>query len=169
ARPIRARDRRDSRSLGRGRRRARGVLRERNMGRTQTHRLVSPLRAAGRVVRHPASGIPKKPDGSDAPLSAKIEPVPGSPWDADQVSRLDLDRYHGPPPRANVEQPPARDDEAHLVLVVPVLAVEFDKHLVEAWSLRPDIDDVRRDVPSALLQLLDLGGIGGDDVLGPGV
>ena len=44
---------------------------------------------------------------------------------ADQIAGLDLDREHRAVRRVDVKQPAALDDEAHLVLVVPVLAVEL--------------------------------------------
>ena len=48
-----------------------------------------------------------------------------------EIAGLDFDREHRAALRVDVEQPAPFDDEAHFVLVVPVLAAELREHRVE--------------------------------------
>ena len=52
------------------------------------------------------------------------------------------------------------EDEAHLVLVVPMLAAELREHGVEARGVGPHVDHVGGHVAAAGLQAVDLGAVG---------
>ena len=77
-------------------------------------------------------------------------------------------REHRLARRMDVEQPASFDDEAHFVLVVPVLAAELREHRVEVRRLGLDVDHVGVDVAAARLERVDLRRLGGEDLLGGG-
>jgi len=58
------------------------------------------------------------------------------------------------------EDAAALEDEAHLVLVVPVLAAELREHRLQVRGLAPHVDHVGRDVAAAGLEPRDLGVVG---------
>ena len=60
----------------------------------------------------------------------------------------------------NVEHASPFDDEAHLVFVMPVLAVELRQHRFEVGRLWPDVDYVGRPIAAAGLERLDLPAVG---------
>ena len=90
----------------------------------------------------------------------------GSPGHPEQVAGVHLDGYHRSFRGVDVEKPAPFDDEAHLVLVVPVLDVELVEHRVEVRGSGIDVDDVGGDVAAFLFELLDLGAVGLEDLLG---
>ena len=96
-----------------------------HVGRTEADRLESLVDAALGVVRRPARRILEQPDRADAAIGAEIEPVMRAARHADQIAGLDFDREDRAARRMDVEQAAAFDDEADLVLVVPVLAIEL--------------------------------------------
>src|SRR5262249_47951654 len=97
----------------------------RQISRPKAHCLIVFVRAALSVVWCPAGSILKETNGADAPLPAEIEPVQHPARHANKIARFDRDRDHRTPLRTNVEEPAPLDDEPDLVLIVPVLGVEF--------------------------------------------
>ena len=64
---------------------------------------------------------------------------------SDQISALDFDGHHRPLLRMNVEHSASRDDEANLVLVMPVLYVESREHGLEPGpdgQIRAELKDL---------------------------
>ena len=112
-------------------------------------------------MRRPARLVLEQPDRADVAIGAQIEPVPGPARHPNQVAGLDFDRDDRTLAGMNVEQPPAADDEADLVLVMPMLGAELREHGLEIRRGRRDVDDVGRHVAAARLQLVDFGRIGG--------
>src|SRR5262245_8193671 len=140
-------------------------LRQRgNVGSAETQRLKTAVDAARGVMRSPASRVFEQTNGADAAIGAEVEPVQEARRNSDQVARFDLDTHDRAVLRVKVKQPPPFDDEPHLVIVVPVLAVEFGQHLVQAGRLRLDVDYVGCDVAAALFELLYLVGICGENL-----
>src|SRR6266487_7091256 len=105
----------------------------------------------------PSRLVLEQPDRADVTVPAQVEPVPGAARHTYEVTRFDLDRDDGAAPfaRVNVKQAAATDDESDLVLVVPMLRAELGEHRVEIGRRGRDVDDVRRDVSAAGLQLVD--------------
>src|SRR5579862_3165036 len=138
-----------------------------------TDRQIALFRAALRIERRPSGRVLKEANGANAPVATEIEPVPGSSGHPDQVACLHLDRHHraGMPlperifPGVDMEEAMALDDEAHLVLVVPVFFAESGEHHVQVRGLRLDVDHVGRHVAPISLEGLDLIGVGPENLL----
>src|SRR5262245_58248515 len=139
-------------------------LRQRgNVRSAETERLKISVDAARSVMWRPARRVFEQANGADAAIGAEVEPVQEAGRNSDQVAGFDLDGDYRGVLGVKVKQPAPFDDESHLVIVVPVLAVEFGQHLVQALCLRPDVNHVGRDVSAALLELLYLGRICGQN------
>src|SRR5262245_49920764 len=143
---------------------SRSLRQSRNVGRPKADGLKITVNAAARVIRRPARRVFEQTNGANAAISAEIEPVEKAGRHSDQVACFDLDGDYGAILRMKVIQTTTFNDEAHLVVVVPVLAVEFGQHLIQALCLRFDVDHVRRDVTAALFELLYLGRIRGQNI-----
>ena len=136
---------------------------------TEAHGLEVGVDAAVGVMRRPAGRILKEPDGANPAVGAQIEPVVRPARDADQISRLHLDREHRAIGRVDVEEAAAFDDEADLVFVVPMLGTELGEHGVEVWRRRRNVDHIRSRVSAASLQLLNLVAVRLKDRFGAGI
>src|SRR5262245_19022519 len=143
---------------------SRSLRRSGNVGRSKADGLKIAVNAAAGVIRRPARRVFEQTNGPDAAIGAEIEPVQKASRHSDQVARFDLDGDYGAILRVEVKQPSALDDETHLVVVGPVLAVEFGQHLVQALCLRFNVDHVRRDVTAALFEILYFGRICGENL-----
>ena len=52
------------------------------------------------------------------------------------------------------------NDETHFIFVVPMLAIKLGQHDFQIGCLWANIDDIRRDISTAPLELFYFGGIG---------
>src|SRR5215467_14640414 len=64
-----------------------------------------------------------------------------------------------------MEEAASLNDEAHFILVVPMLAAELRQHRIEVRRLRRHADHVRRNVPAPRFQVFDLVGVGPKDLV----
>src|SRR5215471_3737834 len=64
-----------------------------------------------------------------------------------------------------MEEAASLNDEAHFILVVPMLAAELRQHRIEVRRLRRHADHVRRDVSAPRFQVVDLVGVGPKDLV----
>ena len=60
------------------------------MGNTQADGQKALINATIGVLRRPTSHVLKQTDGSNPPVAAEVEPVPGAARNANQISSLDL-------------------------------------------------------------------------------
>src|SRR5262249_7712350 len=134
-----------------------------NIRRAETERLKIAVDAARGVMRRPARRVFEQANGADTPVRAEIEPVQEAGRNSDQVAGFDLDGDNRAVLHVEMKQPAPFDDEPHLVIVMPVLAVEFSQHLLQAWRLRFDVNHVGRNVPAALLEPVYLSRICGEN------
>jgi hypothetical protein len=91
--------------------------------------------------------------------------MPGAAGHANQIARLNLNRNYRFVARMNVKQSVARDDESHLVFIMPVFPVEFRKHRVKPGCFGANIDHIGRDVTAAAVQFCDFLRIGAEDFI----
>jgi len=128
----------------------------------QADGLIALVNPAVRIMRPPSAGILKESNGADSSINEKIEPVPCARRHTNQVTCLDRD--YPARSRVNVIDTPAFHDEPNLVFAVPVLTAELGKHLIQTRRLGRNVNHVRRNVPSALLQSFNLGSVLGQDL-----
>ncbi len=81
----------------------------------------------------------------------------GAPRHPDQVAPAHFEPNTGR--RVDVEQATAVDNEADLVLVVPVLAIELREHDLEVGRISADVDHVGRHISAPRLERFDLIGV----------
>ena len=93
----------------------------------------------------------------------------GSLGHIDHVALHHLDGEDGPLLGVDVEEAAAMNDEADLVLGVPVLAAELGEQGVEVGDLGVDVDDVGGDVAALALEAADGLLVGGEDFVGGGI
>src|SRR6266536_649325 len=132
---------------------------DRKMGNTEADRKKILINATIGIVRCPTSHVLKQTDGSNPPVCAEVEPVPGAARNTNQISGLDLYADYPTGLRVNMEQSVARDYESHLVFVVPVLAIKLRQHFLKPGSFRTNINHIRRYIAAASFQLVDIIGI----------
>src|SRR5437667_61253 len=87
------------------------------------------------VPRRPAGGILKKTDAADLSVGTKVEPVQRPARNANQVARLHFDSNNRRCLGIHMEKPAPLDDEANLVLLMPMFPAELRKHGVQVWGL----------------------------------
>ena len=116
--------------------------------------------SAPSVVGRPSSWILKKTDRPDLALSAEIEPVPGARGYADQIAGFNFQCHHRTVLRSDMKQAAAGNDEAHLVLIVPVFYLELGQHRVQLGRLGVDIDNVSGGVTALGFESIDLRRVG---------
>src|SRR5581483_3711594 len=124
------------------------------------------VRAALGVVGRPAGGVLKEANRTNAPLLAKIEPMPRAAGNAKQVTGFDRDGDDFALARANVKESAPFNDKTDFILVVPVLGVEAVEHGVETGRLGADVNDVGGDVAAFGFQPVDFGRVGGENLGG---
>src|SRR5262249_54076841 len=101
----------------------------------------------------------KQPDCPNPSIAAEIEPVPGAPWNANQISGFNFNANDRPVLRVNMKQAAPGNNETDLVFFVPMFTVELRQHRLESRGVRRNIDDVGSDVATTNLQSFDLVGV----------
>src|SRR6185295_9584986 len=94
----------------------------------------------GRPARH----VLKQTDGSNAAIGAEVEPMPGAARHPNQIAGFHLDRDNRSGLGVNMKESMARDDEAHLVFVMPVFTTKFPEHRFEPRRVGTNIDYISR-------------------------
>ena len=88
---------------------------KRNVLGSQTDRFITCVNSTSSVVGGPSCWILKQSNRPDLTLSAEIEPVPGSPGHAYQITCFDFQRHYRTVFGSDMKQAPAGNDETHLV------------------------------------------------------
>ena len=114
--------------------------------RAKTDWLIPLVDAAIGVVGHPAGLVLKQANSTNRPIATQIEPMPCSPRHADEVSTLNFDGDNRSILWAHMKQAASLNNEAHLIIIVPVFAAELCEHGCQPCSLWTNVDYVRRDV-----------------------
>src|SRR5262249_25290546 len=127
--------------------------------------LESLVDAALRVMGRPSRGILEQPNSADTTVRAKIEPVGRAFRDANHIAGFHFDGEYRTRVRMNMKQAAALHDQTHLVFIVPMLRIESREHRFEPRRLGIDVDDVGRDIATALFQLVDLPGKRGEQLV----
>src|SRR5271168_5062976 len=138
----------------------------RDIARPPADRLVVSVQTAAGVVRGPAGNILKQTDRANAAITAQIEPMQRAARNTNQIASLDLERDYGTIRRMDMEQSTPGDDVTHLVFIVAMLDVELREHGVEARGIGMYVDDVGGHVSATAFELIHLGCIGVQDLLG---
>src|SRR5262245_28775333 len=95
-------------------------------------------------MRGPARYILEETDRADGAGGAQVKQVVSSARNAYQVAGTHLDRDHVAALGRDMKKPASLYYKADLVLVVPVLLVEFIEHGVEPGRVRVHIDHIGR-------------------------
>src|SRR5882672_2001177 len=122
---------------------------ERKMGKTEADRKKLFINATFGVLRRPTSLVLEQTDGSNPPIGAKIEPVPRTARNANKISRLDFYADYPTGPGVNMEHSVTRDNESHLVFVMPVLTIKLRQHFIQPGRIRTNINYVSGDIAAA--------------------
>src|SRR5262249_8872461 len=108
----------------------------------KAQRLIIPLLRAFGIVRGPSQFVLEKPYGFNLAARAQIEPMIRPARNSNHVPDANFDGHHRLARWMDVKQPLPLNHKSDFVFIMPMLAIEFVEHLVQAGRRRVDIHEV---------------------------